>query len=109
MFATSAVLTWTTPTSDGGSPVTGYLIDRCTNHSGRWIRVTREEVKDLTYAFDNLIEGTVYEFRVVAVNAKGESKPSEPTEPFTAKNPYGKNVVAVPEYAILLAKYKFSL
>lgn len=90
VFATSAVLTWEAPKSDGGSPVTGYLIDRATNNSGRWIRVTRDEVKDLTLSFDSLMEGTVYEFRVYAVNKKGESQPSEPCEPFTAKNPYGK-------------------
>lgn len=90
VFATSAVLSWEVPASDGGTPVTGYLIDRCTNNSSRWIRVTRNEVKELTYDLDSLNEGTVYEYRVVAVNKKGESKPSQPSEPFTAKNPYGQ-------------------
>jgi len=69
------------------------VIDRCTNRSGRWIRVTREPIAELTYSPDNLTEGTVYEYRVLAVNKKGESEPSEPCQPFTAKNPYGKCVI----------------
>ena len=90
IFANSATITWETPESDGGSPITGYVIERATNNSGKWIRVTRDAVKELSHHFDSLLEGTVYEFRVIALNKKGESRPSEPCAPFTAKNPYGK-------------------
>lgn len=89
IFATSATITWEAPKSDGGSPVTGYLVERCTNNSDRWVRVTRDAIPELTLPVDNLMEGSVYQFRVLAVNKKGESQPSEPCEPFTAKNPYG--------------------
>lgn len=102
IFATSAVLSWEAPASDGGSPVTGYLIDRATNNSGKWIRVTRNEIKELTKELSDLSEGTVYEYRVVAVNKIGESEPSQPCDAFTAKNPYGRNFIFTAHLLVVL-------
>ena len=84
-----ATLTWTAPASDGGTPVIGYHLERSTNNSGRWLRVSRDLINNLTYAADGLMDDTKYEWRIVAVNARGESQPSEPCD-FVAKDPWGE-------------------
>lgn len=77
------------PEDDGGTPVIGYLLDRATNNSDRWIRVTREPLKAMTYDALSLIDGTNYAYRVIAVNARGESEPSDSVD-FIAKDPWGE-------------------
>ena len=89
IFSDRATLTWQPPSNDGGTAITGYHLERSTNNSGRWVRITREPLKLLTYDALSLMEDTNYEWRVVAVNARGESEPSEPCE-FVAKDPWGK-------------------
>ena len=87
--ATSCSLSWAPPTDDGGSPVTGYYVERKSSISPRWVRVNKSPITDLTLPISELLEGTEYEFRVIAVNKKGESSPSTPSTSFLAKNPYG--------------------
>lgn len=95
VFSDRATLTWKAPANDGGAPITGYYLERCTNNSGRWIRATRDLVKLTTYEAEGLMDGTKYEWRAVAVNSRGESKPSEPCE-FVAKDPWGKIIHILP-------------
>lgn len=85
----SAVVSWSAPSNDGGAPITGYYVERSTNSSERWVRQNREAITETTYSADNLLEGTEYIYRVIAVNKRGESKPSEASHKFIAKNPYG--------------------
>ena len=82
-------VSWTAPSEDGGSPITGYFIERQSNVSPRWTRINRTAVTDTSLAVDDLVEGTEYMFRIIAVNVKGESKPSQPSENVLAKNPFG--------------------
>ena len=84
---TSCTLTWQPPAFDGGSPIKGYYIEKCSGYSSRWSKVNREPVKRPTIRLDDLDEGTEYKFRVCAENEAGIGKPSEPIA-FTAKNPY---------------------
>lgn len=83
-------LTWTPPDFNGGSEITGYIIERKEADKTRWVKITKETVTELTFRVKDLIEGTSYEFRVYAINKAGESKPSEPSTPTKAKAPYGK-------------------
>nr|XP_006823012.1 PREDICTED: titin-like [Saccoglossus kowalevskii] len=81
-------VTWTPPVNDGGSPVTGYYIDRKDCYSSRWMRASRDAVLDTTFTVTGLSEGTAYQFRVAAENKAGVGKPSEASELKTAKAPY---------------------
>lgn len=88
--ATTCHVSWTAPTEDGGSPIIGYFVERQSNVSPRWIRINRAVVSDTTLLVDDLVEGTEYIFRAIAVNKKGESKPSKPSENVLAKSPFGR-------------------
>ncbi len=48
-------LTWTPPEQDGGSPVTGYFIERAQAGSTRWIRCNKEPHPDTNYKVQQLI------------------------------------------------------
>lgn len=86
--AESATIMWKPPADDGGTHVTGYHLERATNQSGRWVRINREPLKTLTYDATSLTEGTHYAWRVIAINARGDSEPSDSTD-FVAKDPWG--------------------
>ena len=55
----------------------------------RWSKVPGI-IKDTEAVARNLEEGTEYEFRVMAVNEHGESKPLVTSEPIKAKHPFGE-------------------
>uniref|UniRef100_A0A8C6U3E7 Titin n=1 Tax=Neogobius melanostomus TaxID=47308 RepID=A0A8C6U3E7_9GOBI len=73
--ADSASLTWTKPLHDGGSLITGYVIEAQKKDTDQWIHVTT--IKALDYTVTDLIEGAEYTFRIMAVNASGRSDPRE--------------------------------
>ena len=85
----SASLTWKEPESDGGTPVTGYHVERMSKGSARWLKITKAPVPELKYEVKDLVEGTEYQFRVFAENKVGPGKPCEPTKPMVAKDPWG--------------------
>ena len=83
---TSCTLTWDSPENDGGSPVTGYYVEK---HTGtKWVKVNRKPIKDCFMEIDDLVEGSNCEYRVCAENAAGVGKPSDSTGRFKAKDPY---------------------
>ena len=82
----SCNLTWEEPEYDGGSPVTGYYVEKLSG--ARWLKVNKKPIKARDIAIDDLIDGSDYEFRVLAENDAGISKPSETTGRFKAKDPY---------------------
>jgi fibronectin type 3 domain-containing protein len=77
-------LTWNAPSSDGGSPVTGYNIYRNTNMDAAPVLLA--SVGDqLGYNDTTAINGITYHYRVSAVNVVGEGPLTEPEEatPYT--------------------------
>ena len=62
-------LTWTQPTDDGGSPVSGYQIFRGTSAGSATLHATVGNV--LTYTDTGLTNGATYWYRVAAVNVAG--------------------------------------
>lgn len=75
----SVVLSWEAPSEDGGSPITGYIIEKHDKEGVRWTRCNRQTVTDLTFKVTGLLESHIYEFRVAAENAVGVGDPSTPT------------------------------
>ncbi|ELT96017.1 hypothetical protein CAPTEDRAFT_139759 [Capitella teleta] len=86
---TSAMLTWEPPEFDGGSPVTGYVVERQGGYSSKWSKLTKTPITDLQLEITDLKEKEDYDLRVSALNAAGTSKPTA-TGKFTAKDPYDK-------------------
>ena len=86
--AKKAKVHWEKPKDDGGSPVTGYLIERQDMDSGRWVPCGEAGPEDTEAEVTGLSEGKSYKFRVKAVNNEGESEPLETEEAVMAKNPY---------------------
>lgn len=80
---------WDKPESDGGSPVTGYYIERKERNSLLWVKANDSVVRTTEYPCAGIIEGLEYTFRVSAINRAGQGKPSKKTEFVTARTPVG--------------------
>lgn len=74
-------LKWEAPISDGGSRITGYVIEKREVGSAIWAKCNEYNVTDTEYTVLHLIERGDYEFRIFAVNAAGRSEPSSCTTP----------------------------
>lgn len=74
-------LRWEPPVSDGGSRITGYVIEKREVGSAMWSKCNEYNVVDTEYTVMHLIERGDYEFRIFAVNAAGRSEPSSCTTP----------------------------
>lgn len=74
-------LKWEVPKSDGGSKITGYIIERRDMGGAIWVKTNDYNVNQTEFTVTNLIEMTDYEFRIFAVNAAGRSEPSSCTMP----------------------------
>jgi titin len=67
---TAATLSWTAPSTDGGSAVTGYRIERSVNAGSTWTVIVADTASaGTTYSATGLTNGTLYNFRVSALNA----------------------------------------
>jgi len=85
----SVKISWAEPMSDGGSPIVGYMIEARTAYNPRWMKITRTPVKGTEFVYTEPLEGDEYEFRVLAVNEAGYSKPSNSTSLTKIKDPFG--------------------
>lgn len=72
-------LRWSPPDDDGGSPITGYTIEKKEKNSAAWRRCHDILLKLNEFQVTGLTEYSSYEFRVTAHNAHGASQPSPPT------------------------------
>lgn len=87
---TTAMLKWAEPESDGGSPITNYVVEKCTNFNSRWVKACKATVTDTTVTLSDLVEGTSYEFKVYAENEAGPGPACKPVGPVEAKEPHGE-------------------
>lgn len=91
----SMTVNWEEPEDDGGSPITGYWLERKETTGKRWTRVTRDPIRPMglgeSFVVSGLIEGSQYLFRVSAINAAGPGLASPPTDPIFARDPISKD------------------
>jgi fibronectin type 3 domain-containing protein len=66
----TVTLTWSAPSSNGGSPITNYKVYRGTTSGGETLKATIGNV--LTYTDTTVTNGVTYYYQVSAVNAAGE-------------------------------------
>lgn len=45
----AVTLTWFEPDEDGGSPITGYWVEKFDPESDKWIRCNKLPIKDTTF------------------------------------------------------------
>lgn len=76
---------WTPPSNDGGSPITGYIIEKREKGSPKWTKAGETGPHETKGTVDNLDEGAEYEFRVKAVNAAGPGEPSQASKSVITK------------------------
>ncbi|XP_031619547.1 titin-like isoform X4 [Contarinia nasturtii] len=75
----SVTLQWEPPLSNGGSDLTGYVVEKrlaTLSSSIKWTRVVTLDSYCLQYCIDNLKEKSEYVFRVLAENEAGLSAPA---------------------------------
>jgi len=83
---------WNAPSTDGGTPVVGYHVERRSKISRHWVFLNKDPVPDTSLVVKDLFEDMVYEYRVTAVNKMGAGRPSDPSLPITARNPWSQSV-----------------
>uniref|UniRef100_A0A182MBM1 Titin-like n=1 Tax=Anopheles culicifacies TaxID=139723 RepID=A0A182MBM1_9DIPT len=72
----SVKLEWQQPETNGGSDVTGYIIEKRLTTAQQWTKIKTLESNCLSYCVDNMKEKTELVFRIFAENAVGLSSPT---------------------------------
>ena len=80
-------LSWNKPQNDGGSPITGYIVEIKERESEYWSEIGTTNQKDLSFTATRLKIGRFYAYRISAKNQNGVSDPVE-TQEFEAKYPF---------------------
>ena len=90
-------MTFDKPAHDGGAPITHYVIEIKEKTQGQWVHgktMSLNEVQDLGKSIKakkkGLVGGCEYQYRALAVNSGGPSKPSPPSAPMIAKTRFCK-------------------
>ncbi|TPP56261.1 Twitchin [Fasciola gigantica] len=85
-------LSWPKPLKDGGSRITGYVVEKRKKNAPNWEPATPDgkPVSGNQAHIDNLDENGEYEFRVRPVNAAGIGAPSDPTPLIKVKPKHDK-------------------
>ena len=96
-------LTWNAPSSDGGSPITGYLIEQSYD-GGDWDELGITKTSATSATIIDADPGT-YSYRIAAINAEGlQGAFSQPSAPVTVPS----DVVSTPGKVSGFSKGKFT-
>ena len=98
---TSLTLTWTAPPSDGGAPVTRYMVERRDPAKRAWTPAGHAPAGDRPeLTVDGLVEGQAYTFRVAAENSCGVGPFAEMQKPVSPRSQFGQSVVLLVKQSI---------
>lgn len=89
------VVGWDAPETDGGSPITSYIIEKRDAKRSEYIYIADVDANTFQYKVSRLFEGYQYFFRVFAENQVGPSEPCEMSKPVKAKLPFGMYSLSV--------------
>jgi hypothetical protein len=94
---TTVTLKWEGSINDGGAPISGYIIELMDKFAGpNYVKCAEVNEPMCEGVVSNLIEGKVYQFRVLAVNKMGPGAPSEETDQHTARARFRKYYFLLP-------------
>ncbi|XP_059156398.1 twitchin-like isoform X4 [Physella acuta] len=99
-------LKWDKPRNDGGSKITGYVIEKREKGMNLWSKANEFPVVDNSFTVSGLAENSEFEFRIAAVNAAGAGEPSLPCAPIRIKE---KIVGNAPDFVKKLSNVKAPL
>lgn len=86
-------MSWTAPLSDGGSPITNYVVDKRETSRANWAQVSAKISGNSTdILVERLIEGHEYQFRVRAENHYGAGD-AIISDPVVARNPFSETSI----------------
>lgn len=81
-------LAWAKPEQDGGSRITGYLVEALEKGQEKWVKCG--VTKSIHFTVSGLRENSEYFFRVRAENLAGLSDVKEMVTPVMVKDQLGK-------------------
>ena len=77
MSKTAGTISWTKPSSDGGAPITSYVVELAKSVVGAETWIKQGATNKMKFTCNDLTEKAAYVFRVRAVNAIGTSDATE--------------------------------
>lgn len=83
------VVGWEVPESDGGSPITGYVVEKRDAKRTAYVKAATVEGKTFSLKVPKLVEGNEYYFQVCAENEIGQSDWTMTDQPIKARLPFG--------------------
>lgn len=94
----TVTLGWEKPEHDGGSRLTGYVIEACKFGTDKWMKVATLKTTDLEHTIEKLNESEQYLFRIKAINSRGASDPKELVTAVTVQEQRGNRKHTKPLY-----------
>jgi len=89
IHAEGCLAAWQAPDDDGGSPITHYIVEKCTGTQTSWMPCGRAPASQTFCDIIGLTPGKEHRIQVVAVNAHGESEGLVCVDGFLAENSFG--------------------
>jgi len=89
-------ISWQAPLNDGGSPITGYKIERSIDGGTTWNTIAPNVAPSPRWYSDyHLLASTTYTYRVSAINSIGTSSPSGTVSATVSQPPTGLKATTV--------------
>jgi hypothetical protein len=84
------VVAWEVPESDGGSPITGYKVEKRDAKRTAFVKADSVNATTFLLKVPKLVEGNEYFFQVCAENEIGQSDWTVTSDPIKARLPFGE-------------------